>query len=44
MTKIKKHVKKLPAINFKAYSVKVKVENLPMVATCDNRESPYIDL
>lgn len=44
MTKIKKHVKKLPAINFKAYSVKVRVENLPMVATCDNRESPYINL
>ena len=40
MTKIKKHVKKLPAVNFKAYSVKVRVEKLPMVASCDNRESP----
>ena len=44
MTKIKKHVKKLPAVNFKAYSVKVRVEKLPMVASCDNRESPYTEL
>ena len=43
-TKIREYIKKLPVIEFKKTSVKIKVKKINMVASCDNKESPYIDL
>ena len=43
-TKIREYIEKLPVIEFKRTSVKIKVKKINMVASCDNKESPYIDL
>ena len=43
MTGIRKHVKNLPVINLEDYSVKVRVEKLPMVASCENKQSYDVD-
>ena len=43
-TKISKYIKKLPVIEFKKTSTKIKVKKIHMVASCDNRQSLYIDL
>ena len=43
-TKIRKYIKKLPVMEFKKTSVKIKVKKIHMVASCDDRKSPYTDL
>ena len=44
MIKIRKYVEKLPVIDFGNNSVKIRVEKISMIASCDNRESPHTDL
>ena len=41
MTTIRKHVKTLPAVKIKNISIKFSIEELPMVAFCQNKQSKY---
>ena len=44
MTTIRKHVKTLPVINIADNSVDFRVEKLPIVASCENKQSVYANL
>ena len=44
MTTIRKHVKILPVVNIADNSVDFRVEKLPIVASCENKQSVYADL
>ena len=44
MIEIRKYVKTLPVINFGNTTFKFNVEKLPMVASCENRQSYYANL
>ena len=41
ITTIKKHVKTLPVVKLKNISIKFSIEELPMVASCQNKHSNY---
>ena len=44
LTTIRKHVKTLPVINIADNSVDFRVEKLPIVPSCENKQSVYADL
>ena len=41
MTTIRKHVETLPVVKIKNISIKVSIEELPMVVSCQNKQSNY---
>ena len=44
LTTIRKHVETLPVINIEDNSIDFRVEKLPIVASCENKQSVYADL